>query len=69
MELDAFKFVAAVTESHDDAVGGFRGDGEFAREGFALDDERVIARGGEGFGQFLENAFSIVVYIAGFSVE
>ena len=48
MELDAFEFVAAVAETHDDAVVGFRGDGEFAREGFALDDERMIASRREG---------------------
>ena len=34
MELDAFDFVAAVAEAHDDAVVGFGGDREFARQGF-----------------------------------
>ena len=47
VELDAFEFGAAVADAHDDAVGGFGSDGEFAREGFSLDDQRVVARGCE----------------------
>ena len=57
MELDSFEFVAAVADAHDDAVGGFGGDGEFAREGFALDDQGMVTRGGERVGQFAEHAF------------
>jgi len=34
VELDAFEFVAAVAEAHDDAVVGFSGDGEFAGRDF-----------------------------------
>ena len=51
MELHTFEFVAAVADAHDGAVVGFGGDRQFPREGFALDDERVIARGGEGIGE------------------
>jgi len=43
VELDAFDFVAAVAEAHDDAVVGFRGDGELAGQGFSFDNERMIA--------------------------
>ena len=46
VELDAFDFVAAVTKTHDDAVAGFGGDGQLARQRFSFDNERVIARGG-----------------------
>ena len=69
MELDAFDFVAAVAEAHDDAVGGFGGDGEVAGEGFAFDDERMVARGEEGIGQIAENIFAVVMDFAGFAVE
>ena len=69
MELDAFEFVAAVAQTHDDAVAGFGGDGEFARQRFALDDERMIARGGEGVGKFSEDALGVVMDAAGFAVE
>src|SRR6267142_6868829 len=69
MELDAFDFVAAVAEAHDDAVIGFGGDGEFARERFALDDERVIARCREGIGQPAENTLAVVLDLAGLAVK
>src|SRR5206468_13120963 len=69
MELDAFDFVAAVAEAHDDAVTGFGGDGEFAWERFALHDERVIARGGEGVRQLAEDVFAVVMDLARFAVE
>lgn len=32
MELHAFDFEAAMSQAHDDAVGGLRGDGQFAGE-------------------------------------
>ena len=69
MELDAFEFGAAMADAHDDAVAGFGGDGEIARQGFALDDERVVARGGEGVGKFAEDAFGVVMDRTGFAVE
>jgi len=69
MELDAFDFVAAVPEAHDDAVFGFGGDGELAGQRFSFDNERVIARGGKRVRQFAENVFPIVMDLAGFAVE
>ena len=69
VELDAFEFCAAVADAHDDAVVGFGSDGEFARKGFALDDERVVASGGERVGEFAEDAFCVVMDGAGFAVE
>ena len=69
MELDAFDFVAAVAEAHDDAVIRFGCDGEFARERFALHDERVIARGGKGIRQLAKDAFAVVMDLARFAVE
>ena len=69
MELDAFNCVAPVTEAHDDAVVGLGGDHKLTRQGFFLDDERVIARGGERIGQLAENIFSVVMNLAGFAVE
>ena len=69
MELDAFDFVAAVAEAHDDAVVGFGGDGEFARQGFAFNDQRVISRGGKRVGERAEDAFRVVVDRAGLAVK
>ena len=69
MELDAFEFVAAMAEAHDDAVVGFGGDGQLARKRFAFDDERMIARGGEWLCQIAENIFAIVVDFAGLAVK
>src|SRR5580704_1941852 len=69
VELDAFEFRSAVADAHDDAVVGFGGDGEFAGERFAVDDERVVARGSEGVGEFAEDAFGVVMDGARFTVE
>jgi len=69
VELDAFEFGATVADAHDDAVVGFGGDGEFARQRFAVDDERVVARGGERVGEFTEDAFCVVMDGTGFTVE
>jgi hypothetical protein len=69
VKLDAFEFVAAVAEAHDDAVVSFGGDGEFARERFALDDERMVARGSERLRQLAENILAVVMDFAGFSVK
>src|ERR1700730_726508 len=55
--------------THDDAVVGFCSDSELAREGLALDDERVIAGGGEGVREIAENTFAVVVDRAGLAVE
>src|SRR5437773_11105014 len=69
MELHAFDFVAAVTEAHDDAVVGLGSDCQFARQGFFFDDERVVARRGEGIRQLAENTLAIVMDLAGFAVK
>src|SRR5258708_22991383 len=69
MELDAFDFVAAVPEAHDDAVVGFGSNGEFARQRFSFDNEGVVARGGHRIGQFAENVLAVVMNLAGFAVE
>jgi len=69
VELDAFEFGAAVADAHDDAVGGFGGDGEFAWQRFSFDDQRVVARCGEGIGEFAEDAFGVVMDGAGFAVK
>src|SRR4029077_20677924 len=58
-----------MAHAHDDAVIGFGGDGQLAGKGFALDDERVVARGGERVGELAENVFAVVVYLAGLAVE
>ena len=69
VELYAFDFVAAVAEAHDDAVVRFRSDGEFARQGFSLDDQGMVARSGERIRQLAENVFVVVMNLAGFAVE
>jgi len=67
VELHAFDFVAAVTESHDDAVVGFGRDRELARERFALNDQRMVARGGEGIRKLAENILVVVMNLARFA--
>ena len=69
MELDTFEFVLLVANAHDDAVVSSCRDGEFSREGFALDDQRVVARRRERFRQFLENTFAVVMDFAGLSMK
>ena len=69
VELYAFEFVAAMAEAHDDAIVSLRGDGKFAWKRFAFDDERVIARGNKGLGQFAEDTFAVVMDFAGFAVK
>ena len=69
MELHPFNLVAAVTEPHDDAVIGFRGDGEFPWQGSSLHDEGVVARGGEGVRQLAEQIFAVVMDLAGFAMK
>src|SRR5437899_11509048 len=69
VKLDAFDFVAAVAEAHDDAIIGLRGDRQFARQRFFLDDQRMIACGGEGIRQLAENVFAVVMDLAGLAVK
>jgi hypothetical protein len=61
--------VAAVAETHDDAVVGFGGDGEFAGQRFFFDDEGMVTRGGEGIGKLAKNIFVVVMNLAGFAVK
>src|ERR1700731_827838 len=68
VELHAFDEEFAVAETHDDAIG-FRGNFELIRKRFFLDDERVIARGGEILRQIFENCLVVVVDAAGFAVH
>src|ERR1700730_4985664 len=58
-----------MAEAHDGAVVGLGGDGQLARQGFTLDDEGMVARGGEGIGELAENVFAVVVDLAGLPVK
>src|SRR5215472_142103 len=69
VELDAFDFVAAVTEAHDDAVIAFRGDHELARQRLPFNNERVITGGRERVRQLAEDIFAVVMDLAGFAME
>src|SRR5262249_44807772 len=69
MELDAFQFAAPVADAHDDAVIGFRGDGEFARQRLALDNQRMITGSGEGIRQLAKHALCVVMDAAGLPVK
>ena|SRR5215467_3159178 len=69
VELDAFDFVSAVAQAHDDAVVGFRSDGKLAGQGFPFDNERVIARSGERVGKLAKNIFAVVMDLTGFAME
>ena len=69
MELHAFDFVAAVTEAHDDPVVGLGGDRQFARQGFFLNDEGMVARGREGIRKLAENILAIVMDLARFAMK
>ena len=69
MELHAFEFVPAMAEAHDGAVIGLGGDGQLARQGFALDNEGMVARGRKGIGELAENVFAVVMDLAGLAVK
>ena len=49
VELDAVDGEVAVGEAHDFAFGGFGRDFEAGRQGFAFDDEGVVAGGLRGW--------------------
>jgi hypothetical protein len=61
MKLHALDWVASMAQAHDGAGAVFFGcpcaDFEFRRQVFFLDDERVVARGGRGYGKALERRF------------
>src|SRR6266700_1443764 len=67
--MDAFDFVAAMAEAHDDAVIGLGGDGQLARQRFFLNDEGMVARSSEGIGKLAENIFVVVVNLARFDMK
>ncbi len=67
MELHTLDFVAAVAETHDDAVVRFGGYRQFARQGFFLNDEGMVARGGEGIRQLAEDILAVVMDLARFT--
>ena len=69
MELDAVDGQVAVGEAHDFAFGGFGGDFEAGGEGFAFDDEGVVAGGFEGAGEAGEDILAGVEDRGGFAVH
>src|SRR2546426_5759575 len=68
VELHAFGLGLAVAQAHDEPVGRSGGNFETGRETGPLDDERVIARGGEGVWQPGENRLAVVRNQAGLAV-
>src|SRR5712691_5667483 len=58
-----------MTKTHDDAVVGFSGNGEFARQGFFFDDQRMVARGGKGIGKLAEDILAVVMDLARFAMK
>ena len=69
MELDTVDGEGFVLQAHDFAFGGFRGDFQDVGQGFAFDDEGVIARGLEGRGEIFEDASARVENGRGFAVH
>ena len=69
VELYAVDGQFAVGEAHDFAFGGFGGDFEAGRKGFAFDDEGVVAGGFEGAGEAGEDILAGVQDGRGFAVH
>ena len=69
MELDAVNGQFAVGKAHDFAFGGFGGDFEAAGEGFAFDDEGVVAGCLEGAGEAGEDILTGVENGGGFAMH
>ncbi len=69
VELDAFDGQLAVAQAHDGAVAGLGGTLQLAGQAFPLDDERVVARGGEPLGELAENGLAVVQDFAGLAVH
>src|SRR3546814_9551278 len=59
----------AVTHAHDEAVGAGRVHHQRIRQAFRLDDQRVIARRGEGRGKAREYAGCVMADLAGLAVH
>ena len=69
VELDAVDGEVAVGEAHDFAFGGFSGDFEAGGEGFAFDNEGVVAGGFEGARETGEDILASVENRRGFAVH
>ena len=69
VELDAVDGEVTVGEAHDFAFGGFGGDFQAGREGFAFDDEGVVAGGFEGARQAGEDILASVQNRRGFAMH
>ena len=69
VELDSVDGPFAVGEAHDFSFGGFGGDFEAGGEGFAADDEGVVAGGFEGAGEAGEDILAGVEDGRGFAVH
>ena len=63
MELHAVHRIALVLQAHDHAVVGLGGDLERVRQAAALDDQRMIARGGEVLRDAGEHALAGVMHL------
>ena len=55
MELHAFHAEGLMAHSHDFSIGRFRGDLKAGRKARAIDNERLVSRGGEGVGHLPDN--------------
>ncbi len=69
VELHPVHGPALVPQAHDLAVVGPGGDLQHVRQGFALDRQAVVARGGEGVRDALEHALAVVMDRAGLAVH
>src|SRR3972149_7634022 len=69
MELHALHLVLLVAHAHDDAVLGPRGYLEHRRQGLALDNERMVARGLERVREPRKDRLSVVVDDRGLAVQ
>ena len=69
MELDAPDGKLLVFDAHDFAFVGFGRDFEAIGQCVALDDEGVIAGGGEGVGHAFEEVFAVVFHERSFAVH
>src|SRR3546814_18224146 len=67
--LHAMDGQIAVTHAHDEAVGAGRVHHQRIRQAFRLDDQRVIARRGEGRGKSREYAGCLMADLAGLAVH
>src|SRR5439155_15427577 len=69
VKLHAFGLVTPMPHTHDDAVIGLRGDRKLAGQGFALDDQGMIASRGKGIREFPKDILTVVMNLARLAVE